>query len=119
MTPETISLKVGYKSTKITFHLRVVSLKEENLYTQRFIDLIGKDNREEREYQIIVDALSTWAAAMPTIEEDGKELPLMTDKTAMEATAEYFKERTNEKERIVNAAMVSFRNQMTPSVDFL
>jgi len=123
MTPETISFRVRYNNTKITFHLKVVSLEDETLYTQRLGKLLDDESQYDKVYKCIVDALGEWSDKMPTVQEiddAGKivEKPI-GDGSILEAVREYFKERTPESERLTNAAMVTFRNRMVPEVDFL
>ncbi len=122
MTPQTISLRVGYNDTKLTFHLRVVSLEDENLYSQRLGKLLDDDDHYDKVYRCIVDTLGEWSTEMPTKQTlvDGRivEKPLGKG-TFLEVMRTYFAERTPENERITNAAMVVFRNKMSPDVDFL
>lgn len=115
-----ISLAVGYKDTKVTFHLGMISMKEEAQYTQRFTDIADKDdNKSDKEYQIILDSLAAWAVNPATqLTKDGKQVPLGKG-TPAEAIHEFFKDKTHEKERILHATMVYFRNEMSPEVSFL
>jgi len=124
MQAETISLRVGYKNTKVTFHLRVISLEDETLYTQRYNEIKEDSDQYEKEYRCMLDALGQWSAEMPTyqggVDDTGKpiEVPL-GEGTYLEALRDFFKERTNQSERIIRATIISYRNQLTPDVSFL
>lgn len=118
------SMIVGYGAEKITFHLRMVSMAEEQRYTQRFADLVDTLDSEERakkEYAILVESLVNWSSAMPVRRgEDTKDLDVaLGEGTLAEAIHAYFDERTDTKERILNATVVAFRNRLTPEVSFL
>ena len=69
-------------------------------------------------------ALGQWSAEMPTYvtgkDAAGKDIQThIGTGTHLEAIREFFKERTNESERIIRATIIAFRNQLTPDVSFL
>lgn len=128
MDAERISLEVGYGGEKITFHLHMISMQEEQRYTQRFADIVEKDSavRAEREYFILVDGIASWSIDIPT-KKGGKtgdeDVALIDDYetplSPAETVRKYFEERTGKKERILNQAVAAFRNRMVPDVSFL
>jgi hypothetical protein len=116
-----ISLRVGYEGESLAFHLRMISMAEEQRYTQRFIDIVDSDpeTKSEKEYQILVDAISNWSVEVPTKKDvAGKDEPI-AEGTPSEAIRRYFAERSDEKERILNTAYMSFKARLAPSVSFL
>lgn len=125
MNSEKISLSVGFKSEKPIFHLRMISVTEEQEYLQRFSDIADNDvEKADKTYQILVDGLKSFASDFPQKTEivEGKETKvLLVEKASSpsDAIAKYFEEKSVVKERIANTAILAFRNQMQPDVSFL
>lgn len=121
MTPETISFSVGYKHELPTFHLRMISMAEENAFNARFVDIADKDPaKDDKQYQIKVDALADWSVQMPTRKEDGEDIPLMNGQPTPAATIKaYFAEKSTDKEWIAEFAIRALRIRTQPEVTYL
>jgi hypothetical protein len=115
MQQQKISMSVGYDGEKINFHFRMISLGEEQRYIQRFVDIVDTDfdTKSEKEYQVLVDAVANWS--VEPIEVNG----VKSEALPAESVREYFSERTDAKERILNTAYMSFKSKLTPSLSFL
>jgi hypothetical protein len=96
MEQEKISLSVGYKSEKPIFHLRMISVMEEQEFFQRFSDIADNDTEKaEKTYQILVDGLKAFASDFPQKTEivEGKETKVLLIEKAVspsDAIAKYF-----------------------------
>lgn len=108
---------------EIIFHLRSISVAEENRYTSRYSeisDLDSDERRAEQEYEILTDSLASWSEKAPTIKLAGKEAPVGENGSESPAAAvtAYFAERTNEKERTAQQVILQFRRKLQPKVVF-
>lgn len=109
---------------EIIFHLRSISVAEENRYTTRYTELSDLDSNEKKaedEYNILAESLASWSEAAPTIKVSGKEVEppdnFGSESPAAAVTA-YFAERTNEKERIAQQVVLQYRRKLQPKVVF-
>lgn len=115
--PETIALKAGWsKDEGVIMTLRMVSLSEEQAFMRQFSDLSDSPDREDKEYQAIVDALAGWSTE--GIKNSKGEL---LEQEALPSTSvkNFFTGRTVHNERLANSVMLNFRNRLTPDVSFL
>ena len=107
-------------------YISVIEAVKHAAYKQKLKPQIDWINSEqfEKEYRCMLDALGQWSAEMPTYvtgkDAAGKDIQThIGTGTHLEAIREFFKERTNESERIIRATIIAFRNQLTPDVSFL
>lgn len=125
MNKEKISFTIGYPHEKLTLHLRMLTVSEEQALLQRFVDIADKDPaKEAKAYGVHVDALSSFSVDMParTTIVDGKEqtVPLAEGKKSpADALKDYFEEHTVEKEWIADYAIRALRSRLQPEVRFL
>lgn len=117
------SIGASHGDEEIIFHLRSISVAEENRYTNRYAeinDLDSDERRAEQEYEILTDALASWSDKAPTIKLAGKEAPVSdpAPETPAAAVLAYFAERTNEKERIAQQVVLQYRRKLQPKVVF-
>lgn len=115
--------KIGCTTGKdeIVFHLRSISVAEENKYTARYIEIEESDSEEKKadqEYVILTDALANWSDQVPTIKVDGIEAEVKVDAVPAEVVRAYFAEKTPEKERVAQRVVLGFRNKLQPKVVF-
>ena len=105
---------------EVIFHLRSISVAEENRYTNRYAEISDMDSDErkaEKEYEILTDVLAEWSTDAPTIKVKGVEQP-STAETPAAGVREFFAERSNEKERTAQQVVVQFRRKLQPRVVF-
>jgi hypothetical protein len=124
MTPRTIKIGCGFsKSELYIFTLRVITLEEETNFLSRFTEIADTEiaaKKAELEYGILRDTLASFSVEPPMLRKDGKDSPLVEDAdNPVDAVQKFFAERTGEKERIANQLVLSFRNQLAPTVVFL
>lgn len=139
LSQENISFSVGFNNNPITFHLRMISVAEENKLRQRFTAL-SEDEKELKDYELNVDALAEFSINAPTIkkmmpvaeqpaEADENQEPKMefqdvqltgiTPGLPGQVIRDYFADRTASKERIADFAVRAFLSRLTPDVSFL
>lgn len=130
---------VGYDDAVTIFHLRTITVAEDNRYANRFLEIpknATDEARSELEYGIFVDALASWSTSGPTrrvIEKHPDAGPggEMTEtevemekelfpniETPAEAVKQFFNQRDEQTERIAPALMAAYRNRLKPSVIF-
>lgn len=120
------SVGAKHEKEEVIFHLRGISVAEENRYTARFADISDLDSvelRAEKEYEILTDSLAIWSEKFPTIKVDGKELTVGEEgapsfDTPEAAVRAYFAEKTNDKERTAQQVVIQYRRKLQPEVVF-
>lgn len=123
MSSKIYNIGASHGDEEVIFHLRSISLAEENRYTARYAeisDLDSDEKRAEQEYAILTDVLADWSSVAPTVkingkEEDGEGSVEITPALAVKA---YFEERTPEKERTAQQVVLQFRRKLQPKVVF-
>lgn len=116
----------GYGDDIVVFHLRSISIAEENAYTNRFLDIgvnESVEGRAKKEHDIFVDSLASWSDIGPTSVNhvnDSVEFPqLYPDaETPADAVKLYFKDCGIERSRIALQVVGSFRQRLQPKVVF-
>lgn len=109
---------------EIIFHLRGISVAEENRYTNRYAeigDLDSDERRAEQEYEILTDALANWSESAPTLKQKGADVPKTPEEatlTPADAVRAYFAGRTPEKERTAQQIVLQYRRKLQPKVVF-
>lgn len=115
--PETIKMTGGWsRESSVTLTLRMISLQEEQAFMRAFADISDKPDREDQEFQAIVNALAGWSTE-PVVDKKGQ--PVNEAATPSESVKEFFSSRTIHSERLANSFMLSFRNRLQPDVSFL
>lgn len=121
------SIGASHGDEEVVFHLRSISVAEENRFTTRYAeinDLDSDEKKAEQEYQIATESLAAWSEKNPTVKRGGKELAagdegsLAGSESPAAAVTAYFAERTNEKERTAQQVMLQFRRRLQPKVVF-
>lgn len=118
-----IHIGAGYDNEVTFFHLRAISMAEENRYSARFLEIKPTETEErkaELSYEIFVDALASWSDAVPTVKDkDGIESPKYPEVTVpAEAVQKYFETCTPETERIAPMIISRFRQLLSPEIVF-
>jgi hypothetical protein len=116
----------SYGDEVVVFHLRSISVAEENGYTNRFLDLSTNESTEskaKKEHDIFVDSIASWSDIGPTSAEqtqDGvKFVPLFSEtETPADAVRKYFENSDAEKSRIAIQVVLAFRQKLQPRVVF-
>lgn len=121
-TTETIGVTVTYKEP-ITFHLRMISIVEENALRQKMFGLTEAE-KAEKSYQNNVDMLADLSAEHPDVLEEDAEgnkrsMPFELQNSPSGAVKAFFVEKSILKERIAEYAVRGYFLQLQPSVDFL
>jgi len=119
----TINIGVQYDGREVVFHLREISVAEENRYSARFLSIPDRESDErkaEMEYDIFVDAISSWSQDPVTVRDaNGTETPLYADAaTPAESVRMFFEERTPINERIAPTLIGKYRMKLQPDVVF-
>lgn len=122
MTAETIGVTVTYKEP-ITFHLRMISIVEENALRQKMFGLT-EDEKAEKSYQNNVDMLADLTAEHPDVlEEDAKgnkrSMPFEFQNSPSGAVKAFFAEKSILKERIAEYAVRGYFLKLVPDISFL
>jgi hypothetical protein len=121
------AIGASHGDEEIVFHLRSISVAEENRFTSRYSeinDLDSDEKRAEQEYEIQTEAIANWSEKNPTVKRGGKELQasdegsLAGSDSPAAAVAAYFAERTNEKERTAQQVLLQYRRRLQPKVVF-
>lgn len=113
-------IEVGYRDEKLVFHLKMISVEQEDAILQRFAEVSDKDTeRFTKRFEIYKDAVAEAACEMPVLTKNGKSAPLAKEGTPAAAILEHFRERNTENERIIRAAYVLFRSELEPDASFL
>jgi hypothetical protein len=118
-----LNIGAGYDGEITYFHLRSISVAEDNRYAARFLeipDTADEERKAELSYGIFVDALVSWSESGPTKKEvDGKEVALYPDaETPADAVRKFFEERTPNNERLAPAVVGRYRTMLQPEVVF-
>lgn len=121
MDNEKISLGVNFANENLIFHLRMISLNEEQELRQRYAEILPDDvGKEQKYYRVIIDALKEFSVDYPQkYERDKKVLLVEGAKSPAAAIEDYFGEMTIAKERLANGLFLSYRERMQPTVIFL
>jgi hypothetical protein len=120
------SIGASHGDEEIIFHLRSISVAEENRYTSRYAeinDLDSDEKRADQEYEILTEAIASWSEQNPTVKRGGKELAadegsLAGSESPAAAVKAFFAERTNEKERTAQQVVLQYRRKLQPKVVF-
>ncbi len=116
-------IEIGYGDEKVIFHLRMISIAEEETISRKFADLADSTEKYQKEFEICKEALGEFSISMPQRLEKVKgefvKKPLAEAETAAGAIDTFFKERTPEKERIVRDAYFMFKRLLSPDGRFL
>lgn len=125
-TTEKVGVTVTFKEP-ITFHLRMISIDEENKLRQKMFGLT-EEEKAEKAYQNNVDMLADLSEKIPagmfpnkpnTIAEDAPKTHYFEDFTKPEvAVQSFFAERTVLKERIAEYAVRGYFVRIAPDVNF-
>lgn len=125
MSNKVFNIGASHGEEEIIFHLRSISVAEENRFTARFADISDMDSLErkaEQEYEIFTDAIASWSESKPTLKGKAGEDTSFPEgalvETPAEAVAAYFKESNAEKERTAQAVILTFRRKLQPKVVF-
>jgi hypothetical protein len=126
-----ISIGASHGDEEIIFHLRSISVAEENRYTNRYTaisDLDSDERRSEQEYEILTDSLASWSEKAPTIKNAGAEVVSEDVPVAEGAETKalipadivraFFADRTPEKERTAQQVILQYRRKLQPKVVF-
>lgn len=133
MEKEKIVQEVGFRGQHYRFHLGMLSIEDESEYFDRLSSVKEKDPtvKREKEHKILIDGYVAWSTQMPEklieVEEKDEESgemkkrlkyqPLPGDSIA-DAFEKEFGIRTPFNSRLMNVAVIRFREAMTPNVDF-
>lgn len=123
---KTYKIGAGYNGEVAIFHLRSISVAEDNRYAARFLEIPLKESEErkaELEYNIYVDAIASWsekAPTTPTTDDKGNavEAPIYGDLIPADAVRKFFEERNPETERIAPAIIGNYRKKLQPEIVF-
>lgn len=120
---EIVNIGVKHGSAEVVFHLRVISVAEENRYAARFLAIPDKDTEErkaELEYSIFVDSLAAWSEEPLTARTESGDESLVYPgiNTPADSVKEFFKEKTPYTERIAPAVIGRYRMKLQPDVVF-
>ncbi len=113
MTTETIGVTVTYKEP-ITFHLRMISVTEENQLRQKMFG-ITEAEKAEKSYQNNVAMLADLSVKLP----DGMYDEAVPKCPVDQAVKSYFAEQSILKERIAEYAVRGYFIKLQPDVSFL
>lgn len=117
-------IEIGFGDDKVIFHLRMISVAEEDSVQQRFNDVADDFDKWQKEFEICRDAICEFSIEMPERleKENGefKKVALVEDTlTPEEAIGKFFAERTVENERVIRDAFWLFKRQLAPEARFL
>jgi predicted nucleotide-binding protein (sugar kinase/HSP70/actin superfamily) len=106
-------IEIGY-ATKYIFYPKMISVAQEDEISQKLRDAPATD-KYQKEYEICLEALTVHAEkpAVKLVKEKGE----LVAKDIQ--TAEEFKERTTENERLIRDAFGLFKAQLSPDSRFL
>lgn len=113
ISPETVGITLTFKEP-ITFHLRLISIDEENQLRQKMFGLSEKE-KTEKSYQNNVDLLADLSTKLP----DGMFGDAVPKCPTDCAVREYFADKTVLKERLADYAVSAYFAKITPTIDFL
>jgi hypothetical protein len=127
MKQETISLRVVGRKDTVTFHLREISVSEDEEYGERHAKIADKKGAEKAKaaFKIYIDAIASWSDAMPTIEngevdEKGNAISLpIGEGSISDAVRQYFSDDSPAKERMLRAVIGNYRTSLYPDVTFV
>jgi len=116
-------IEIGYGEEKVIFHLRMISIAEEETTTRKFTDIADSTEKYQKEFDICKEALGEFSVSMPQrLEREKGELvrrPLNNAETPGGAILQHFSERTAQNERIVRDAFFMFKQMLAPAARFL
>lgn len=118
-------IEIGFGDSKVIFHLRMISVAEEDAVQQKFNDIADSDTEKwQKQFEICRDALGEFSIEMPQRLEkekaEFKRVPLVEKaETPQAAIDQFFKERTIENERVVRDAYWLFKSQLASDSRFL
>ncbi len=132
MAKKILHIGAGYNGKMTVFHLRAISVAEDNRYSARFLEISPSESEErkaELEYDIFVDSLASWSDAAPTQRmlvgqneaggTSNAEVELFPDApTPADAVRQFFAERDPETERLAPAIIGRYRTKLQPEVVF-
>ena len=113
MQPETIGVTITFK-LPVTFHLRLITLDEENQLRQKMFGLTEAE-QAEKSYQHNVDFLADYSEVLP----EGMYGDAIPKCPIPEAVRQYFSEKSVIKERTAEYAVRAYFSKLTPDISFL
>jgi hypothetical protein len=124
--PNTLKpIEIGFGESKVIFHLRMISVAEEDAVQQKFNDISDSDtDKWQKQYDVCRDALGEFSVEMPQTllkeKAEFKRVPLVeAAETPTAAIDVFFKERTIENERTIRDAFWLFKSQLASESRFL
>lgn len=118
-------LETGYGDSRVIFHLRMISVAEEDSVQQKFNDISDSDtDKWQKQFEICRDALGEFSTEMPQrlerVKGEFTRVPLVEKaETPTAAIDAFFKERTIENERVIRDAYWLFKSQLASDSRFL
>lgn len=123
-----IKIGIGYDGEITFFHLRAITIAEENAFTAKFTETAGlaPEVKAEAETQACIDAIAAWSHKAPSREFADPDDPGKTKETVIyedavepaEGVRRYFEEGDFDKERVANQLVLAYRTKLQPTVVF-
>lgn len=116
------SIGASHGAEEVVFHLRSISVAEENRFTARFASISDSESEETKalqEFEILVDSIASWSEKEPTIKKNGVVVdPEQQFESPAQAVKAYFEKPSNEKERTAQQVILQYRRKLQPNVVF-
>lgn len=118
--PDEILVKIGFGASKIKFLFRMLTLAEEQEWSNTSAAGLDGPRDMEKEYHFMVDRLAEVSKApLQAMNADEHWVDLVDGADAAASIRQYFSDFSAAKERIVGQTFLEYRNSMVPTRSFL
>lgn len=119
-----IVIGCGYGEKIAFFHLRAISIAEEDKFSARFAETkdLPDAEKSKAEADICIDAVAAWSAKAPSKEVDGKFVSLFSEKEAADTKAAvklfFGQAGDDDAERMANQVIMAYQTRLQPTILF-